>query len=258
MRKTEEERRSIIDSFPFYEIPAPCPYGLDKTAVYRQNYFAGLDDDLMAAFFENGFRRNGNTMYCMVCADCRACLPIRLNPAELRPNRNQRRTWKKNGDLALDISPLRPTPEKLALCEKFLRHRYPTKDSCAINYYSGFFMNNMTNTFELTYRDQGKLRGVAIIDIGKAFLNGVYFYFDPEAAKRSPGTYNILYLNEFCRKNGIKHFYLGYLIREVQAMRYKENFRPHYLLINGRWQCCAGNTSHSPLKKVIVHQGQQI
>jgi arginine-tRNA-protein transferase len=231
-----ENSKDIIASFPYYNIPAPCPYGLDKTAVYRQNYFVGLEDELFAAFLDSGFRRNGNTMYCMACRDCRACLPIRLNPDELRLNRNQRRTWKKNSDLDIDISPLQATSEKLALCEKFFSDRYPVKDNSAISYYTGFFMNNTTSTFELNYRYQEQLLGVAIVDIGAGFLNGVYFYFDPDAGKRSLGTYNILYLNKFCQENKINRFYLGFLLKEVKAMRYKQNFKPHYLLIDDKWQ----------------------
>ncbi len=238
-QRAEEGNLAIIASLPYYNIPVRCPYGLDKTAVFRQNYFTGLNDELMEAFLQSGFRRNGNTLYCMACHDCRACLPIRLNPSELRLNRNQRRTWKKNNDLDIEISPLRVTDEKLILCEKFLRHRYPSEDNSAINYYSGFFMNNITGTFELLYRHDGKLLGVAIVDIGADFLNGVYFYFDPDAGSRSPGTYNILYLNEFCRQNKIKYFYLGFLIKEVKAMSYKQNFKPHYLRIDEKWQSFA-------------------
>ncbi len=235
--ETEKNYQAIIASFPYYNIAVPCPYGLDKTAVYRQNYFTGLNDEFFAAFLDHGFRRNGNTLYCMACRDCRACLPIRLNPLKLQPNRNQRRTWKKNSDLEINISPLQASSEKLALCEKFLRSRYPGKDNSAVSYYTGFFMNNTTGTFELNYRLNGKLLGVAIVDVGGKFLNGVYFYFDPDAGQRSLGTYNILYLNKFCRQNKINWFYLGFLIREVKAMAYKQNFKPHYLRVEEKWRC---------------------
>ena len=226
----------LLDHYPFYDIPVHCPYGLPRVAVYRQKGFAALDDKTMAAFLDQGFRRNGNVMYCMACPDCRACIPIRLKPDEFHPNRNQKRAWRHNLDLSMEMVPLRITAEKLTLLEKFLGIRYPSRENSALGYYSDFFINSLTNTREILYRIQNRLLGVAIVDVGKSFLNGVYFYFDPDDRKRSPGTFNILYLLDFCRQHGIEHFYLGFLIREIQAMRYKQNFRPHFLRINDIWQ----------------------
>jgi arginine-tRNA-protein transferase len=77
--------------------------------------------------------------------------------------------------------------------------------------------------------------GVAIADLSHAWLNIVFFYFDPEFSKRSPGTYNILFLIDFCRRQEIKFIYLGYWIDKVRSMRYKAYFKPHYLLQNNTW-----------------------
>ncbi len=225
-----------LDEYSFYDIPVHCPYGLPKMAVYHQNRFATVDNESMATFFDRGFRRNGNIMYSMACPDCRACIPIRLKPGDFRPNRNQKRVWKRNRDVSVEMVPLRITGEKLSLLEKFLRLRYSSRENSALGYYSDFFINSLTNTREILYRIQNRLIGVALVDVGKDFLNGVYFYFDPDDHKRSPGTFNILYLLDFCQQHHIEHFYLGFLIKEIKAMSYKQNFRPHYLRINNIWQ----------------------
>jgi arginine-tRNA-protein transferase len=81
-----------------------------------------------------------------------------------------------------------------------------------------------------------RLIGVAIVDGSEKWLNAVYFFFDPEEEKRSPGTFNILNLINFSRKNNIPLLYLGYYIEEIRSMRYKKAFKPHELLINGKWQ----------------------
>lgn len=226
----------FFDNCPLYDFPVHCPYGLPRVAVYRQNIFTSLPDHIMAAFLDQGFRRNGNTMYTMACRECRSCIPIRLKPEEFWPNRNQKRVWKRNHDVTVDMAPLRITGEKLSLLEKFLRVRYPTGDSSALGYYSDFFINSLTNTQVISYRINDRLMGVAIVDVGGTCVNGVYFYFDSDFSKRSPGTFNILYLIDFCRKQQLEYFYLGLLIREVRAMSYKENFKPHYLRIHGDWQ----------------------
>lgn len=49
----------------FYDIPTVCPYGVGEEAVYRQAQFGFVDDPLMSAFIESGFRRNGNSIYTM-------------------------------------------------------------------------------------------------------------------------------------------------------------------------------------------------
>ena len=227
---------SIAHYLPyFYDIAVECPYGLPQTAVYRQQQFVSLPDELFGRFLQAGFRRNGNTIYSMVCPRCRKCLPIRIDAGEFIPNRNQKRVLRRNGDLTVAMGPLKITEEKLLLCGRFLEQRYPLKGNSAEGYYGSFFANSVTNTVEVEYRLGDRLIGVAIVDLGCSWLNAVYFYFDPEASTRSPGTFNILHLLELGRRNNINHIYLGYLIREVRAMRYKENFKPHFLLINGEW-----------------------
>jgi len=219
----------------FFDISVECPYGLPSTATYRQSVFGPLPDDLMEFFWHKGYRRNGNTIYTMDCKGCNGCVPIRLIPEDFVPNRNQKRTYKKNRDIDVTIGPIEVTEEKLSLCNKFLSGRYPGKGSSAEEYYAGFFLNSITNTFEINYRVDNRLIGVAIVDLTYDCLNAVYFYFDPAEGRRSPGTYNILHLIEFCKKKHIPYLYLGYWIGEVDAMQYKSNFKPHQLLIDEQW-----------------------
>lgn len=235
-RSYPPESYGIEDYLPyFYDVAVECPYGMDQVAVYRQQQFSLLPDPLFGKFLEAGFRRNGNTLYSMVCQNCRKCMPIRLDSGTFQPNRNQRRVKQRNADLEINLNILKITEEKLALCSQFLEDRFPGKGNSAVGYYGTFFANSVTSTLEIEYRLDGKLIGVGIVDIGSNWLNAVYFYFDPHEADRSPGTNNILYLIDLCRKNHLKNVYLGYLIREVKAMRYKQNFKPHYLLENGGW-----------------------
>lgn len=190
----------------------------------------------MPQFLEAGFRRNGNYLYTMVCPDCQACVPIRLRPGTLSLNRSQKRVYARNQDLRINIAPIQITGQKLALCDKFLHSRFPVKGDSALDYYAGFFINSLGDTFEMEFWHEERLIGVSIIDLYQAAINCVYFYFDPEESRRSPGTYNILTLNEYALSHQMDFVYLGYWIDEIGAMRYKANFKPHYLLRNGQWQ----------------------
>ncbi len=220
----------------FVDITAGCPYGLPEKAVYHQALFGPVDTATMGLFLANGFRRNGNCMYCMRCPGCKGCVPIRMNPKDFRPNRNQRRVWKKNRDVTIGVAPLTMSDENLNLLDRFLSSRFPDGKSTAESYYSGFFITTITRCFEIRYRLGDKLLGVAVVDGSDRWLNAVYFYFDPDEAWRSPGTLNILHLVNFCRSHKINPLYLGYWIENVRAMQYKSAFRPHEILIDECWQ----------------------
>ncbi len=219
----------------FVDTPAECPYGLDCLAVYHQAGFSFLPPIVLDEFLAAGYRRNGNVIYAMRCPDCSACVPIRLETATFRPSRNMRRVRQRNKDIEVSVGPLEVTAEKLHLLDRFLNSRYPGRASTAQDYYSGFFVNSLAPTMEISFRLSGRLVGVSIVDLAESSLSAVYFYFDPIFEKRSPGTFNILYLAELARREHCDYLYLGYWIEPVPAMVYKARFRPHYLLVNGEW-----------------------
>ncbi len=66
--------------------------------------------------------------------------------------------------------------------------------------------------------------------MAKDALSAVYFYFDPELAARSPGTYNVLWLVQEARRRGLPWLYLGYYVPGSPSMAYKAGFHPHEIL----------------------------
>lgn len=220
----------------FVNAVADCPYGMEAQAVYHQGVLGRLDDLAMGEFLAYGYRRNGNCMYNMRCPRCRLCVPIRLRPEHFRANRNQRRVWRKNQDVAVEISPLTMSRENLDLLQRFLSTRFPDGSSRADSYYSGFFITSISRCFEVRYRIDGQLLGVAVVDAAPTWMNAVYFFFDPAQGWRSPGTLNILTLNHLCLTQQIDLLYLGYWIDGHPGMDYKRAFRPHQLLVDGVWQ----------------------
>lgn len=224
-----------LDRF-FVNTVDECPYGMEWQAVYHQAMFSRLDDDSMGELLAYGYRRNGNCMYTMRCPECRLCVPIRMRPDRFQLNRNQRRVWKKNQDVAVEIAPLTMSRENLALLQRFLSTRFPEGRSTAESYYSGFFITTISRCFEIRYRVGEQLIGVAVVDGAPSWLNAVYFFFDPLQSWRSPGTLNILTMNHICASRQIDYLYLGYWIDGHSRMSYKNAFRPHELLIDEVWQ----------------------
>ncbi len=220
----------------FAEIAVECPYHLPHDALFYQALFSPLSERVMELFLASGYRRNGNCIYTMHCPDCSACIPIRLHPQEMQLNRNQRRVLKKNQDIEIEFAPLCASEENINLCEKFLRSRYPQKNNDGRSYYDGFFLNRIIPSMEIRFRLSGRLVGTGIVDVGQNWMNAVYFYFDPDEASRSLGTFNILTMIDTCLKLDISYLYLGYYIEKVAAMNYKSRFNPHYLYVNDRWK----------------------
>ena len=221
----------------FIEVDVECPYNLPHTATFFQGMFGPIPDNVMELFLAAGYRRNGNFLYTMHCRNCKACVPIRLYPRNFSPTKSQKRVLRKNSDVETSIGPIEPNEENVALCEKFLQRRYPAKNSKGTSYYSGFFQNTIVTTMEIRYQVAGRLLGTGIIDIGRNWMNAVYFYFDPDEAGRSPGTFNILSMIDICLKMEIDHLYLGYYIDRLPAMNYKRKFKPYYLYLDSRWNC---------------------
>ena len=58
---------------------------------------------------------------------------------------------------------------------------------------------------------------------------------DPDADKRSLGTFAILWQIERARALGLEYLYLGYWIRGCKKMAYKSEFRPLELYVKSRW-----------------------
>ncbi|MFC1524735.1 arginyltransferase [Thermodesulfobacteriota bacterium] len=219
----------------FLDVPTECPYGLPHVAVYHQARFDTLSNQVFHMLLDAGFRRNGNCFYSMRCKSCDACIPIRLNPGEYFPNRNQKRVRKANEDVEIELGPLSMCRENLELLNRFLDVRFPGRGNSSDGYYAGFFINTFGKTLEMRYRVGGRLIGVGIVDVSGEFANAVYFYFDPDEGRRSPGTLNILSLIDLCKEQEVSNLYLGYVIRSVRSMSYKFAFRPHFLLRKGQW-----------------------
>jgi arginine-tRNA-protein transferase len=236
-RDREEQISKIpIDLERFFiHAAAECPYGRQERAIYHQAVLGRISDQTMGDFLAQGYRRNGNCMYTMRCPDCARCVPIRIRPERFRANRNQRRVWRKNADVSVEIAPLTMSRENIILLQHFLSTRFPQGKSRAESYYAGFFITSISRCFEVRYKAEGELLGVAIVDAAPEWMNAVYFFFDPAQGWRSPGTFNILTLNDICLTHRITSLYLGYWIDGHQGMGYKNAFRPHELLLEGRW-----------------------
>ncbi|MCA9709093.1 MAG: arginyltransferase [Myxococcales bacterium] len=222
-----------------HDAPSPCPYLPEETSrlplrlPIRRLQRHELDQRLQA-----GDRRQGLMLYRTACPTCIACEPIRIDVDRFRPGRTQRRI-ERRGDarITTEVGPLEPTLEKVDLYNKHKRGRGLSigERSLDLDGYTAFLGESCCDSFELRYRIEGRLVGVAVVDRGDVSLSAVYFYFDPDHEDDSPGVYSVLKQLELCRRWGLRYLYLGLYITECASMAYKRRYLPHERLLDGHW-----------------------
>ena len=198
-----------------------------------------LDKNEVSILIDNGFRRSGIHIYKPNCKTCDKCIPIRINVANFRPNKTQKRLLKKYQCLDVSINQLEFTEEDFFLYEKYQRIKHNESSDIDRDYrndYINYLLTSSTDTKKISFTDQGILKIITILDIFHHSISAVYTFYDVKSNQDSFGSYSILWLIEWAKKNKIKHIYLGYWINESVKMRYKTNFKPFELLINNQWQ----------------------
>ncbi len=186
-----------------------------------------------------GDRRQGVLLYRTACPSCRACEPIRLDVETFKPGKTQRRVFRRAaGLLTVQLGPPQLSDEKVALYNRHKFGRGLNSDDKPIDHegYRVFLVDSCCDSFEIRYRLDGRLVGVAVTDRGADALSAVYFYFDPEFAELSPGVFSILTQLELCRRWGLQFLYLGLFIAGCPSMAYKARYMPHERLIDGEWR----------------------
>jgi arginyl-tRNA--protein-N-Asp/Glu arginylyltransferase len=223
-----------------HDEPIRCPYLPGQTARLPLRLpVRRLSPAEFSRRLQGGDRRQGFLLYRPSCLTCHACEPIRIDVAAFTPSRTQRRILRR-GDAALQTEIGRPTltREKVALYNrhKIERGLLVGADLLDADGYEQFLIDSCTDTVELTYRRNGRLVGVAVCDRAADALSAVYCFYDPGAARLSPGTYSILKQVELCRTWNHRFLYLGLYVADCKSMRYKAAYVPHERLIGGVWQ----------------------
>jgi len=79
-------------------------------------------------------------------------------------------------------------------------------------------------------RGGGRLVGLGIYDETPNALSAAFFFYDPDYARYSLGTANVVAMVEDARAARLPYVYLGYRVAGCASLRYKSTFRPHELL----------------------------
>lgn len=185
-----------------------------------------------------GFRRSGGHVYRPRCPNCRACVPVRVDVHDFRPDRSQRRCLRDNADIQTRMAPPLRTDENFALFRHYLDARHPDgpmADSDEADF-DEFVASDWSPTRFLELRRDGRLLGVAVTDVFADAYSAVYTFFDPDDGASGLGTLAILWQIELARRSGCGYLYLGYWIAGHPKMDYKARFRPLQALGDAGWR----------------------
>ncbi len=187
---------------------------------------------------QSGFRRSGQYVYKPQCKDCQACVPIRLVISNFLLSRSQKRVKKNHKNIQAKILPLAFHQEHYNLYTDYQnkRHQLNSKLEEDIVEYKDFLVSSNVNSKLIEFRDNERLVMVTVVDNIEEGLSAVYTFYDCDEEKKSYGTFSILWLIDYCLKNKLSYLYLGYWINQSNKMKYKINFKPYELMIDGLWK----------------------
>ncbi|WP_336972362.1 arginyltransferase [Sphingobium aromaticiconvertens] len=229
----------------FVTNPSPCPYlpGRSERKVFTE--LSGDNaSELNDALGRIGFRRSQNVAYRPSCADCSACVSVRVVAGEFKPNATQRKLIRRNSDLIVTACKPWSTEEQFALLQRYLQSRHPGGGMTEMDEMDFADMVEQTpvESQVIEYREPGidgrvgKLVGACLTDRQSDGLSMIYSFFDSDHPTR-PGLGNFIIMDHILRAEaaGLPYVYLGYWVDGSARMQYKIRYRPLEKLGRSGW-----------------------
>jgi len=219
------------------EKPHACAYLPAAQASLDVRVMLDVSAPEMEALLERGWRRFGPIYFRPACASCSECVSIRVRADRFQPSKSQRRVSRVCHALRREVGRPQVDDARLDLYARWHGARERARgwepNGQTRDRYSLEFAFPHPCAREAAFYDDaagGRLIGVGLYDATPHALSAAFFFHDPDYARYSLGTANILSLIEEAQHTSRPHLYLGYRVEGCASLRYKAAFRPHELL----------------------------
>jgi len=226
-----ENSKLYPPSTDFCTLDYNCAYLEGKQVRMNYKYVMHSNSKFNSAVIQRGWRRFGNYYFYPICKDCNECKSLRINVKDFKPTKSQRKAINRNKDTKIVVQKPTVTTSHIELYNKYhywksLKDGWSAKRITPSEYYENFAEGYYDFGKEVLYFADNKLVGVDLIDIVEDGISSIYFFYDPDYARLSLGTYSLIKQIEFAKILNRKWIYLGYWVDGCKAFEYKEKFKP--------------------------------
>ena len=222
-------------STDFCTLDYDCAYLDGKSVRMNYRYVFHSNTNFNTTVVQRGWRRFGKYYFYPICQGCNECKSLRVAIKGFKPSKSQRKAINRNKETKLVVQKPTVTPQHLDLYNKY--HAWKRdKDAwkggkiTPKEYLENFAEGPHNFGKEILYFIDSKLVGVDLIDIVDDGISSIYFFYDPDYARYSLGTYSLLKQIDIAKELGLNWIYLGYWVDGCKAFEYKTNFTPLQML----------------------------
>jgi len=222
-------------STDFSMLDYDCSYIKGNSVRMKYKYVASASKVFATAVIARGWRRFGKYFFHPICQSCDACKSIRIDVNNYQYTKSQKKSIKRNKDTEIIVQEPTLTQAHLLLYNKYHAFKSHTDGWKHRNISQREYLENFVEGAhdfgkEVLYIKNGKLIGVDLIDVLEDGISSIYFYYDPDYARLSLGTYSLLYQIKLAKVLDLPWIYLGYWVDGCKAFAYKPRFQPQEIL----------------------------
>jgi arginine-tRNA-protein transferase len=222
-------------STDFSMLDYECSYITGNKVRMNYKYVDEASSTFATAVVARGWRRFGKYFFHPICEGCNECKSIRINAQDYHYSKSQKKSIKRNKDTEIIVQAPSLTEDHIKLYNKYHSFKSHTdgwkhRNISRREYHENFVEGAHGFGKEVLYIHEGKLIGVDLIDILDDGISSIYFYYDPDYARLSLGTFSLIYQIRLAKVLDLPWIYLGYWVKGCKAFAYKPRFQPQELL----------------------------
>ncbi|MEA1880768.1 MAG: arginyltransferase [Campylobacterota bacterium] len=223
------------ESTDFSMLDYDCAYLPEKKVRMSYKYVSHASKTFATAVVARGWRRFGKYFFHPICQGCNECKNIRIDARDYKYTKSQRKAIKRNLETEIIVQKPTLTQAHIDLYNKYHAHKsqndgWQHRNISQREYNENFVDGAHDFGKEVLYVIDDVLVGVDLIDVLDDGISSIYFYYDPDYARLSLGTYSLLYQIKLANILELPWIYLGYWVDGCKAFAYKPKFQPQEIL----------------------------